>query len=86
MNKNKETILISLIFAGGFIAGFFFRKSNDNEELGTRLGDLNAYLADINRQLNDPDGNLNQVKEDVKTSYSISNGLYSKYVKYDKNK
>ena len=50
-------------------------------ELGTKLGDLNAYLADA--ATNDrPEA----VKEDIEKAYEISDNLYARFVEYDKKK
>lgn len=60
----------------------------DNEalmELGTALGNLNAYLAELsNLNLTDNDvENLQRIKDDIDKAYELSNKLYSEFADYD---
>lgn len=47
-------------------------------DLGTKLGDLNAYLASAANNDN-PDN----IKENIEKAYEISNNLYARFVNYD---
>lgn len=59
-----------------------------NEELATKLGDLNAYLADAFEGRGVIDDCLmgHDVIEDIEKAYAISNELYTEFVQYDINK
>ena len=57
------------------------RDLKEKRELATKLGDIMAYLSEMLRY-HVPSG----IKEDLESSYKLTNELYSKYIKYDTKK
>lgn len=58
-------------------------------KLGTKLGDLNAYLADAEMYIGYLDGDVKAVStflEDIKGAYELSNELYTEFAKFDTKK
>jgi len=58
------------------------------EELATKLGDLNAYLADAYEGRGFIDDCLtgHELIEDIEKAYEISNELYTEFAEFDTNK
>ena len=59
-------------------------------ELGTKIGDINAYLKNIDYIISHSysieDDAANVVFNDVKEASKIVDEIYSEYVKYDEKK
>ena len=60
----------------------------DFNKFGTKLGDLNAYLADAyeGRSFIDDCLTGHEIIDDIENAYKISNELYTEFVKFDTKK
>lgn len=57
------------------------RDLKEKRELATKLGDIMAYLSEMLHHHVPSD-----IREDLESSYKLTNELYSKYIKYDTKK